>query len=120
MRGYKKCLFNGVTVYGSAWRKNVGKLPTLNKIIIDNFCIALCSDVHKLTALYNTLQHFLSGNKIIKGNNVHESNTYIRTKNAYNYIHKKYIVHVLYEKRQNEIQRKKESDPPKQQQQLQQ
>ena len=46
-------------------------------IIIDNFCIVLFSDVHKLTALYNTLQHFLSENKIIKGNNVHESNTYI-------------------------------------------
>ena len=44
-------------------------------IIIDNVCIALFSDVHKLTALYNTLQHFLSENKIIKGNNVHESNT---------------------------------------------
>ena len=35
-------------------------------IIIDNFCIALFSDVHKLTALYNTLQHFPSENKIIK------------------------------------------------------
>ena len=46
-------------------------------IIIDTFSIALFSDVHKLTALYNTLQHFLSENKIIKGNNVHESNTYI-------------------------------------------
>ena len=29
-------------------------------IIIDNFCIALFSGVHKLTALYNILQHFLS------------------------------------------------------------
>ena len=29
-------------------------------IILDNFCIALLSGVHKLTALYNTLQHFLS------------------------------------------------------------
>ena len=29
-------------------------------IIIDNFCIPLFSGVHKLTALYNTLQHFLS------------------------------------------------------------
>ena len=47
-------------------------------IIIDYFCIALFSHVHKLTALYNTLQHFLSENQIIKGNNVHESNTYIR------------------------------------------
>ena len=46
-------------------------------IIRDTFCIALFSDVHKLTALYNTLQHVLSENKIIKGNNVHESNTYI-------------------------------------------
>ena len=45
-------------------------------IIIDNFCIALFSDVHKLTALYNTLQHFLSENKIIKGKK--ESNTYIK------------------------------------------
>ena len=44
-------------------------------IITDNFCIVLFSDVHKLTALYNTLEHFLSENKIIKGNNVHESNT---------------------------------------------
>ena len=26
----------------------------------DNFCIALFSGVHKVTALYNTLQHFLS------------------------------------------------------------
>ena len=26
-------------------------------IIIDNFCIALFSGVHKLTALYNILQH---------------------------------------------------------------
>ena len=73
MYGYKKSSFNGVTVYDTVWRKNAGKLPTLNKIIIliDNFCIALCSDVQKLIALYNTLQHFLSGNKIIKGNNVH-------------------------------------------------
>ena len=29
-------------------------------LIIDNFCIALFSGVHKLPALYNTLQHFLS------------------------------------------------------------
>ena len=35
-------------------------------IIIDTFSIALFSDVHKLTALYNTLRHFLSDNKIIK------------------------------------------------------
>ena len=27
------------------------------RIITDNFCIVLFSDVHKLTALYNTLQH---------------------------------------------------------------
>ena len=47
-----------------------------------NFCIALFSDGHKLTALYNTLQHFLSENKITKGN---ESNTYIRSNNAYTY-----------------------------------
>ena len=53
-------------------------------IIIDNFFIALFSDVHKLTALYNTLLHFLSENKIIKGN-IHESNAYIRTSNAYIY-----------------------------------
>ena len=51
-------------------------------IIIDNFCIALFSDVRKLTALYNTLQRFLSENKIIKGNNVHKSNTYIWTNSA--------------------------------------
>ena len=50
-------------------------LQVLIIIIIDNFCIALFSDIHKLTALYNTLQHFLSENKIIKGNNVYESNT---------------------------------------------
>ena len=29
-------------------------------IIIDNFCIVIFSGVHKLTALYNILQHFLS------------------------------------------------------------
>ena len=29
-------------------------------IIIDNFCIALFSGVHKLIALYNILQYFLS------------------------------------------------------------
>ena len=34
-------------------------------IIIDNFCIALFSSVHKLTALYNSLQHFLSFTNII-------------------------------------------------------
>ena len=34
-------------------------------IIIDNFCIALSSGVHKLTALYNILQHFLSFTNII-------------------------------------------------------
>ena len=51
-------------------------------ITIDNFCIALFSHVHKLTALYNTLQHFLTENKIIKGNNAHESNAYIKTNNA--------------------------------------
>ena len=46
-------------------------------IIIDNFCVGLFSDVHKLTVFYNTLQHFLNEDKIIKGNNVHASNTYI-------------------------------------------
>ena len=34
-------------------------------IIIDNFCIALFSGVHKLTALYNILRHFLSFTNII-------------------------------------------------------
>ena len=34
-------------------------------IITDNFCIALFSGVHKLTALYNILQHFLSFANII-------------------------------------------------------
>ena len=34
-------------------------------IIIDNFCIALFSDVPKLTVLYNILQHFLSITDII-------------------------------------------------------
>ena len=34
-------------------------------IIIDNFYIALFPDVHKLTALYNVLQHFLSFTNII-------------------------------------------------------
>ena len=29
-------------------------------VIIDNFCIALFFGVHKLTALYNILRHFLS------------------------------------------------------------
>ena len=35
-------------------------------IIIDNFCIALFAGVHKLTALYNILQHFLSFTNIIR------------------------------------------------------
>ena len=34
-------------------------------IIIDHFCIALFSGVHKITALYNILQHFLSFTNII-------------------------------------------------------
>ena len=34
-------------------------------IIIDNFCFVLFSDVLKLTALYNILQHFLSFTNII-------------------------------------------------------
>ena len=34
-------------------------------IILDNFCIALFSDVPKLTALYNILQHFLSFTNIL-------------------------------------------------------
>ena len=34
-------------------------------IIIDKFCIAPFSDVHKLTMLYNILQHFLSVTNII-------------------------------------------------------
>ena len=34
-------------------------------IIIDNVCIALFSGVHKLTALYNILQHCLSFTNII-------------------------------------------------------
>ena len=38
----------------------VKKTGSIIIIIIDNFCIALFSGVHKLTALYNTLQHFLS------------------------------------------------------------
>ena len=38
-------------------------------IITDKFCIALFSGVHKLTTLYNSLQHFLSWKKKkIKGN----------------------------------------------------
>ena len=43
-------------------------------IIINNFCVALFSGVPKLTALYNSLQHFLSFTNIIhiimKTNNV--------------------------------------------------
>ena len=70
-----------VTVLQKSRQIHLGKIiiiiTVIIIIIIDNFCIALFSDVHKLTALYNTLQHFLSENKIIKGNNVHESNTYI-------------------------------------------
>ena len=50
---------------------------TQEVIIRDNFCIVVFSGVHELTALYNTLQHFLSENKIFEGSNVHESNTYI-------------------------------------------
>ena len=34
-----------------------------NKMIIDNFCTGLFSGVHKITALYNILQHFLSRGK---------------------------------------------------------
>ena len=34
-------------------------------IITDNFCIALFSGVHELTALYNILQHFKSFTNII-------------------------------------------------------
>ena len=34
-------------------------------VIIDNFCIALVSGVHKLTVLYNILQHFLSEKIIV-------------------------------------------------------
>ena len=53
-------------------------------IIIDNFCIALFSSVHKLTALYNILQHFLSFTNIIHiimtTNNV--SYTHTHTKSA--------------------------------------
>ena len=55
------------------WRRNARKEEALDyslskdesirwiiTIIINNFCIALFSGVHKLTALYNILQHCLS------------------------------------------------------------
>ena len=45
--------------------------------------------MYKNSLHFTTLQHFLSENKIIKGNKVHESNTYIRTNTAYIYIYKK-------------------------------
>ena len=75
---------------------------TIIIIIAHNFCIAPFSDVHTLTAFNNTLQHFLSENKISKGNNVHESNTYIciyiRTNHAYIYIytHTHIYIHTIY------------------------
>ena len=37
-------------------------------IIIDDFCIALSCGVHKVTALYNILQHFLSEEKMNMNN----------------------------------------------------
>ena len=39
---------------------------SLRIIIIDNVCIVLFPGVHKLTALYNILQHFLSEKIILK------------------------------------------------------
>ena len=68
-------------------------------IIIDNFCIAVFSGVHKLTAPYNILQHFVKLiEKIFERQHVHESNTYMTNNNVY--IHKKHKVHVPYEKQQ--------------------
>ena len=90
-------------------------------IIIHNFCTALFFGVHKLTTLYNTLQHFLSENKIIEGKNVHKSNTYITVSKlvfhaqptgavisgrSYITTNNIYKVHMPYEKRQY-IQRRR-------------
>ena len=58
-------------------------------IVIDNFCIALFSGAHNRSALYNILQHFLSFTNVI----------HIIMTTTYN-IHKKYKVHVPYEKQQ--------------------
>ena len=72
-------------------RRNTGKEEALDyflwkgesirwiiTIIIDNLCIALFSGVHKLTALYNILQHLLSEDKM--NTNVKKMNTGTVTK----------------------------------------
>ena len=62
-------------------------------IIIDNCYIALFSGVHKLSALYNILQHFLSFTNVIHiimtVNNITHTHTHSRT---HTHTHK---VHVL-------------------------
>ena len=41
-------------------RYHFSEYQSFNNKIMDNFCIALLSGVHKLTAFYSILQHFLS------------------------------------------------------------
>ena len=53
-------------------------------IIINNFCIALFSGVHKLTVLYNILQHFPIDKKI--EGNMFKPYIYMTTSNAHIYI----------------------------------
>ena len=51
------------------WETHQTSVRTEWSGVIDNFCIALCSDVHKHTALYNILQHYVNQvRKKIEGN----------------------------------------------------
>ena len=63
--------------------------------------------MYKLTALYNTLQHFISENKIIKGKK--ENNTYIRTNNAYTHIYTKNIKYMCHRRSSKNKEGKKHS-----------
>ena len=59
-------LWSGTGRNNALWVCGQRPGPEGTIIIIDNFCIALFSGVHKLTALYNILQHFLSFTYIIR------------------------------------------------------
>ena len=58
-------------------------------VVVDNFCIALLSSVHKLTALYNILQHFLSEKNKTKNNECIMFKEVIHLGQLTLYIHKK-------------------------------
>ena len=59
------------------------RIDNNNNINNNTVCIALFSGVHKLSALCNIFQHFLSEKEIDSNMFTSESNTYMATNNIY-------------------------------------